>query len=92
MVTLDFCQNRRRRNSPNQRIPFYNGRTVTWQILQEAATADNLANAVLNFLQNESASAHLKAEFTQLHQWLKRDADVAAASAITQLIEAKWTR
>ena len=65
------------------------GKELVPEILQEAATADNLANAVLNFLQNESASAHLKAEFTQLHQWLKRDADVAAASAITQLIEAK---
>ncbi|MGR6874539.1 lipid-A-disaccharide synthase [Pseudomonas sp. HK3] len=65
------------------------GKELVPEILQEAATAENLANAVLNFLQNKKASAHLKAEFTQLHQWLKRDADVAAASAITHLVESK---
>lgn len=65
------------------------GKELVPEILQEDATAGNLATAVLNFLQNESASSHLKAEFTQLHQWLKRDADVAAASAVIQLIDAK---
>lgn len=65
------------------------GKELVPEILQEDATAGNLANAVLNFLQNESASSHLKEEFTQLHQWLKRDADVAAASAVIQLIDAK---
>ncbi|MFY0641408.1 MAG: lipid-A-disaccharide synthase [Bermanella sp.] len=65
------------------------GKELVPEILQEAATPENLANAVLNFLQNKHASAHLKEEFTQLHKWLKRDADVAAAQAITQLVEAK---
>lgn len=63
------------------------GKELVPEILQEAATAENLSEAVLNFLQNEEASAHLKSEFTQLHNMLKRDADVAAANAITQLIK-----
>lgn len=65
------------------------GKELVPEILQEAATPENLANAVLNFLQNKHASAHLKEEFTQLHKWLKRDADVAAAQAITQLVDVK---
>lgn len=65
------------------------GKALVPELLQEAATPENLSAAVLNFLQNENASSHLKAEFTQLHQLLKRDADVAAARAISELIEAK---
>ena len=65
------------------------GKELVPEILQEAATPENLANAVLNFLQNKHASAHLKEEFTELHKWLKRDADVAAAQAITQLVDVK---
>ncbi|WP_283787223.1 lipid-A-disaccharide synthase [Bermanella sp. WJH001] len=65
------------------------GKELVPEILQEAATPENLANAVLNFLQNKNASAHLKEEFTQLHNWLKRDADVAAAKAIIELVKIK---
>ncbi|NVK36865.1 MAG: lipid-A-disaccharide synthase [Gammaproteobacteria bacterium] len=62
------------------------GKELVPEILQEAATPENLANAVLNFLQNEKASAHLQAEFLALHQDLKRDADQAAASAVLNLV------
>ena len=65
------------------------GKELVPEILQEAAKPENLANAVLNFLQNKNASAHLKEEFTQLHNWLKRDADVAAAKAIIELVKIK---
>jgi lipid-A-disaccharide synthase len=65
------------------------GKALVPELLQEAATPENLSSAVLNFLQNQSASSHLKAEFTQLHELLKRDADVAAARAISELIEVK---
>jgi lipid-A-disaccharide synthase len=65
------------------------GKELVPEILQEAATPENLSIAVLNFLQNEHASSHLKAEFTKLHQLLKRDADVAAALAITELMKSK---
>lgn len=65
------------------------GKELVPELLQEAATPENLSTAVLNFLQNEHASSHLKDEFAQLHKLLKRDADVAAARAITELIESK---
>lgn len=65
------------------------GKELVPELLQEAATPENLSTAVLNFLQNEHASSHLKAEFAQLHKLLKRDADVAAARAIIELIESK---
>jgi len=65
------------------------GKALVPELLQEAATPENLSSAVLNFLQNQSASSHLKAEFTQLHKLLKRDADVAAARAVSELIEVK---
>jgi len=62
------------------------GKALVPELLQEDATAEKLANAVLNFINNSSASAHLKDEFTRLHLQLKLNADEAAAKAILGLI------
>ena len=62
------------------------GKELAPEILQEAATPENLANAVLHFLQDTSATESMQSEFLALHHELRRDADQASAQAIIDLI------
>ena len=62
------------------------GKELAPEILQEAATPENLANAVLHFLQDTSATENMQSEFLALHHELRRDADQASAQAIIDLI------
>lgn len=57
------------------------------EFIQDQATPEHLAEAVLNFVKNTSVASQLKTEFTQLHHTLKRDADDASANAIIELIK-----
>lgn len=56
------------------------------ELLQDKATPERLSEAVLEFLQNTSISAHLKDEFMKLHLLIKRNADEASANAVANLI------
>ncbi len=62
------------------------GKELAPEILQEAATPENLANAVLHFLQDTSATQNMQSEFLALHHELRRDADQASAQAIIGLL------
>ena len=62
------------------------GKELAPEILQEAATPENLANAVLHFLQDTSATESMQSEFLALHHELRRDADQASAQAIIGLL------
>ena len=62
------------------------GKELVPEILQEAATPENLANAVMDFLNDSSLTDSMQAEFLALHNDLRRDADQAAAKAILELI------
>ncbi|MEH6343748.1 MAG: lipid-A-disaccharide synthase [Bermanella sp.] len=62
------------------------GKELAPEILQEAATPENLANAVLHFLQDTSATENMQSEFLALHHELRRDADQASAQAIIGLL------
>ena len=62
------------------------GKEVVPEILQEDATPENLAQAVLNFLGDENAANSLKAEFMSQHTMLRKNADEAAAQAISTLL------
>jgi lipid-A-disaccharide synthase len=62
------------------------GKALVPEILQEQATPENLAAAVLNFLQNDSVRAALQDEFLTIHQSLRLNADERAAQAISELI------
>lgn len=62
------------------------GKELVPEILQEAATPENLANAVMQFLNDSSLTDSMQAEFLALHNDLRRDADQAAAKAILELI------
>ena len=62
------------------------GKELVPEILQEAATPESLANAVLHLLEDTSATDSMEAEFLALHNDLRRDADQASAKAILELI------
>ena len=56
------------------------------ELLQEFATPETLADAMLEQLNNEGHRAHLIAEFTRMHESLKRNTAEAAATAIAEVI------
>lgn len=62
------------------------GKQLVPELLQENATVDKLSNAVLHYLNDQSALDDLQKEFVELHQSLRLDADQAAAVAISKLL------
>jgi len=63
------------------------GREVVPEILQENATAENLAYAVNERLEDENLIHQLKETFLFIHKQLKRGANDQAALAIVDLLE-----
>ena len=57
------------------------------EILQEQATADNLAKAVNERLEDEQLIHQLQETFLAIHQQLKCNADEQAAQAVVTLLE-----
>jgi lipid-A-disaccharide synthase len=64
------------------------GRFVVPEILQDDATPENLAQALINLVSNKDAVADLEAVFTQMHYMLKQDTAQKAAQAILPFINA----
>lgn len=62
------------------------GRFVVPELLQEDATAENLAQALLNQLQDEPVTQALQAHFRALHLSLKQDMRNKAAEAILDVL------
>lgn len=63
------------------------GREVVPEILQEHATAKNLAEAVTERLENEDLIHQLQETFLFIHKQLKRGANEQAALAVVNLLE-----
>ena len=63
------------------------GKEVVPEILQEQATADNLAKAVNERLEDEQLIHQLQETFLAIHQQLKCNADEQAAQAVVTLLE-----
>ena len=62
------------------------GRFVVPELLQDAATPDNLAQAVMNWLQDKSARRALAQEFETLHSSLRQNAAQRGAEAVCRLL------
>ncbi len=56
------------------------------ELLQEAATADNIGAAVLAYLNDDTKAATLSQRFGEIHQSLRRDASATAAEAVLSLL------
>ena len=63
------------------------GREVVPEVLQENATAENLARAVNERIENEDLIHQLQETFLFIHKQLKRDANEQAANAVINLLK-----
>jgi lipid-A-disaccharide synthase len=63
------------------------GKELVPELLQNDATAQNLAKASLALLQNKDSSKEIQQEFLKLHKVIRLNADQAAANAIKELID-----
>ncbi|MCG7498399.1 lipid-A-disaccharide synthase [Vibrio sp. Of7-15] len=59
-------------------------RALVPELLQHDCTPEALANAVNHYLTTDNQE--LIEQFTQMHEWIKKDADKQAASAVLELI------
>lgn len=64
------------------------GRFVVPEILQDDATPENLAQALLNLLNDQDAVAHLERVFNELHHTLRQNTAQKAAQAILPYLPA----
>lgn len=62
------------------------GKALVPEFLQEACTPDNLARAMLYWLDNQAARAALLPQFEAIHQRLAQSASDSAAAAVAELL------
>jgi lipid-A-disaccharide synthase len=63
------------------------GEFVVPELLQDEATPENLAQALIDWLNHPNKVAELKARFSQMHETLCRPTGLLVAQAIVQTIE-----
>lgn len=63
------------------------GRFVVPELIQEDATPENLAQALLNLLDNASAVADLESTFLELHRSLRQNTAQKAAQAVLKCLQ-----
>ncbi|EJL3954605.1 lipid-A-disaccharide synthase [Vibrio cholerae] len=61
------------------------GEELVKELLQEHCTVDNLYHEVSRLLENDNQA--LMDKFTEMHQWIRKDADQQAAQAVLHLIQ-----
>ncbi|PJK05333.1 lipid-A-disaccharide synthase [Lysobacteraceae bacterium NML71-0210] len=62
------------------------GKALVPEFLQDACTAENLAQAVCHLLDNQAARAALLPQFEAIHQHLAQSASDSAAAAVAELL------
>ncbi|HQT26715.1 MAG TPA: lipid-A-disaccharide synthase, partial [Burkholderiales bacterium] len=62
------------------------GRFVVPELLQEDATPENLANALLNLVHDEFVIAKLEEHFSEIHRGLRRNTSERATTAILPML------
>jgi lipid-A-disaccharide synthase len=62
------------------------GRVLVPEVVQDAATVDNLGPVVLRWLDDAVARSELMVEFESLHTQLRCDASRQAAAAVAELL------
>ena len=83
MPALSWHIIRRKKYQPYVGLPnILSGRFVVPELLQHDATADNLAQAISNLLDDKVVAAGLERHFTAMHRTLKCDTAATAAAAI----------
>ncbi len=89
MPALSWWMIKRKRYQPYVGLPnILCQRFVVPELLQEDATPENLAQALLNLLNDKGALTQLEATFTELHHSLRQDTAKKAAAAILPYLPA----
>lgn len=68
------------------------GETLVPELIQHEATAEQLGQALLRYLEQPGIMTNLQQRFTQIHQSLRCQASEAAADAVLDLLQAKQTQ
>lgn len=63
------------------------GREVVKELLQSAATAENIARETMKLLKDRASAVVISQLFDKIHQTLRRDASNSAATAVLSLIQ-----
>jgi lipid-A-disaccharide synthase len=83
MPALTYWIAKRKQYLPYVGLPnILAGKFVVPEILQDDATVENLAQALLNLVNNKQAVAELEQTFSAIHQTLRQDTAHKAAAAI----------
>jgi lipid-A-disaccharide synthase len=86
---LTYWLAKRKQYLPYVGLPnILSGKFVVPELLQDDATPENLAQALLNLVANKQAVIELEERFSELHQTLKQDAAKKAAEAIMLFLKA----
>jgi lipid-A-disaccharide synthase len=89
MSALSYWIAKRKQYLPYVGLPnILAGRFVVPEILQDDATPENLAQALLNLVNNKHAVAELEQTFATMHQILRQDTAQKAAAAILPYLQA----
>ena len=81
---------RRKAHLPYAGLPnILAGQFIVPEILQEDATADNLAQALCNQLQDKEVRKRLESRFLEIHRALKQDSAKLAVEALLPLLHEK---
>jgi len=83
MPGLTWWLTKRKKYQPYVGLPnILAGKFVVPELLQEDATPENLAQALVNFINDKGAVAQLEDTFTEMHLTLRQDTAQKAAAAI----------
>jgi lipid-A-disaccharide synthase len=87
MSALTYWLAKRKQYLPYVGLPnILAGKFVVPELLQEDATPENLAQALLNLVSNQQAVKELEERFSNMHQVLKQDAANKAADVVISLL------
>lgn len=90
MPRLSWSIIQRKKYQPYVGLPnILAGRFIVPELLQNEATPENLAQVLLNLLNDEGVRKGLEAEFTAMHQELRQNTAEKAAEAILPYLEAR---
>ena len=86
---LTYWLAKRKQYLPYVGLPnILSGKFVVPELLQDDATPENLAQALLNLVANKQAVIDLEERFTDMHLMLKQDAESKAAQAVIPFLSA----
>ena len=89
MPGFTYWLSKRKQYQPYVGLPnILAGKFVVPELLQEDATPENLAQALLNLVNDKNAVAQLEETFTEMHQQLRQDTAQKAAAAILPYLRA----